>query len=186
MTVKTKQYWINLLIDRCIAKNHRLLSGGMGQALQLDVTDSIMAGGLLLRAMSLLDDALNDFISTNNLLPSKENKSLANRLKGLNSQGRLANFSDIDSSRDRRNSVGHDVEENYSWDELDQCFDAVYCELSHLNILSGFPEMKARLETKRVEPTKDGVVIEQNITLTVYEDTTVYHQRGWVKRVGGK
>ena len=84
--------WINLLVDFCIAKNQQLIQSDLGKPLSLNVIDSILAGGVLIRAMSLLDEALEDYIDKNRIEIKSKFPKLFNRLQILNELGKLVDI----------------------------------------------------------------------------------------------
>ena len=179
--------WLNLLIDRAIAENQHWIQSDH-RALAVDEANSILAAGLIIRAVSILDEGLAEYISTNSLSTPSKTRTLNDRLQALNKAGLLLAYKDIDSWRKRRNNVGHKIAETYSWDELERCLGAIHRELFNLKILTDYPALTAKKTVQCVPPTKTGISIEQEITVTIHgkgSDDNVYHQFGWRIRVGG-
>lgn len=184
MLEELNNQWINLLIDTCILRNQRMLQSDIGIGTNLNLVDSILAGGTIIRAISLLDEGLDLFIEQEGISISHRYPKLFHRLQELNRLGKITNYEDIEFWRNRRNDVGHKVNENYTWEETEKCLDAVYRELNGIGLLSKFPHLKARKTVQRVEPTEPGIAIEQKITATIYERDDIYREYEWRKRVG--
>ena len=85
----------------------------------------------------------------------------------------------------KRNSVGHELGKEYTWEEVDACLKAIFKKLNYPGILSIFPKMEAKKTIQRVEPTKPGVIIEQDITIEIRNEENVYYSFGWRVRMGG-
>ena len=179
-----RTYWTNLLVDVCIAKNHRMLQGDIGSVTPIKKVDSILAGAMILRAISLLGEALENFVEVHKISVKARNPNLYHRLKALDDYGHLLDYDDIDSWRDRRNDVGHEVDEKYEWTEVDACLASVYRELEHLGILSEFPDLHARKTKERATESESGALFEQQITVEIYSASKVFHTIGWTVRVG--
>ena len=110
--------WNNLLIDSALARNYYWLVGYY-VSLQLPEFESITVSGLLIRSMSLLDEAVQDYIAEHGILMATLNPKLFHRLRALRDAGLLVDYDDIDFWRVRRNVVGHKVADMYRWEELD-------------------------------------------------------------------
>jgi hypothetical protein len=170
--------WTNLLIDSALARSYRRLVGEH-IALRLPEVESITVSGLLIRSMSLLDEAVEGYIAERGILVAERSPKLFHRLRALREAGLLVNYDDIDSWRVRRNDVGHKVADTYRWEELDACHVAIYRELSHLSILSAFPRFEVTKTTERVPPSSPNVSLEQNIRVSVAADGVVAHELHW-------
>lgn len=173
--------WNNLLIDVVIAKNQQWIQNGR-QGVAIDKIDSILVSGLLIRAVSILDESLIVYINTNKVLIPGKKPKLYHRLLALDKAGLLQDYSDIDRWRNRRNDVGHKISDIYTWGELDECLHSIYRELSHLCIITHFPVLAVKKTTQRVRPTKSGVSIEQEVTIIIHDENDVdniYYQFGW-------
>ncbi len=170
--------WRNLLIDTAIAKSYYWLLG-QHMSPRIPAVESITVSGLLIRSVSLLDDALDSYIVAQNIVVPERNPKLFHRLRALNSAQLLVNFSDIDAWRQRRNDVGHNVTDTYSWEELQLCFEAIYRELDHLNVIHEFPKFEVTKTIERVSPTSPNVMLEQLISVKVLENGVVAHEFGW-------
>lgn len=177
-----KQEWENLLIDSAIAENHHWISGDH-HSLKIPEVESIVVSGLLIRAISLLDYSIEVYIDDNNIELLNRNPKLFHRLNALNNDNLLVNYEDIDSWRERRNDVGHRVNEKYEWNELKQCLLSIFRELSHLGILDKYPELSVKKTSQRVTPSKEGIQIEIDITVVVKDANKTYYQFGWKVRV---
>lgn len=173
-----KKEWENLLIDNSIAENHNWICGDH-KNLKISEVESVIVSGLLIRAISLLDCALEIYIDKNNIEIQNRNPKLFDRLKALNNANILVDYDDIDFWRRRRNDVGHKVNEVYNWNELKGCLISIFRELKNIDILDAYPEMKTEKTIQRVTPTIEGIKIEQNIIVKICDAEKVYYQFGW-------
>ena len=174
----TQTDWKILLIDSAIAKNQHWIQNGQ-RGLRIKEVDSILVSGLLIRAVSIIDEAIEDYINANGIAVQSKNPKLFHRLKALENKGMLVNYKDIDSWRSRRNDVGHEVAETYTWEEFDKCLSSIFRELSHLAILQSFPKLEVKMTKQRVDPTEPNVHLEQRVNVVVYEGEQVFHEFGW-------
>ena len=172
------QEWENLLVDTSIAENHNLICGDP-RTLKVDEVESIIVSGLLIRAISILDYALELFIDNNNISISHKNPKLFHRLEALKDANLLVDHADIEIWRKRRNDVGHRINEKYKWSELKQCLTSIFRELNSLNILNDYPQLKAEKVVQRVTPSEGSVKIEQAVTVTISDSQKIYSQFGW-------
>lgn len=170
--------WRNLLIDTALAKSYYWLLGEH-RSPRVPVVESITVSGLLIRSVSILDDAVEGYIDAQNIVVPDRNPKLFHRLRALNAEQLLVNFSDIDAWRQRRNDVGHQVTDTYSWDELQSCYEAIYRELHHLNLIHEFPKFEVTKTVERVSPSSPDVKLEQQIRIKVSENGVVAHEIGW-------
>jgi hypothetical protein len=176
--------WINLLVDVCIGRNQSWLQNDH-RGVRLAEVESILAGGLILRAITILDDAVSEYIDKNSVDVPERNPKLYHRLKALNGSSLLLDYEGVDQWRKKRNSVGHELGHAFTWEEVDACLNAIYKELNNLNILSCFPTMEAKKTIQRVDPTQPGVKIEQDVIIEISDINVVYYSFGWKVRVGG-
>lgn len=161
-----------------------MLQGDVGAITPIKKVDSILAGAMILRAVSLLDEALENFIEGHDISVKAKNPKLYHRLEALNDDSRLLNYDDVDSWRDRRNDVGHQINEVYEWAEVDACLASIYRELKHLEVLSEFPELHARKTTERMAASTSGGLLERQISVEIYSDTKTYCTFGWTVSIG--
>ena len=170
--------WRNLLIETAIAKNYYWLASNH-RAPRIPVVESITISGLLIRSVSILDDAVEEYITSENIVVPNRNPKLFHRLQALNTAQLLVNYSDIDAWRQRRNDVGHKVTDTYSWEELQLCYEAIYRELHHLNLMHEFPNFEVTKTIDRVSPSSPNVNLEQLISVKVTENGVVAHEFSW-------
>lgn len=175
--------WKNLLIDAAIAKQYHWITGD-GPSLCIPPVESVLVSGLLIRSVSLLDDAIEEYITSEGIQLPERNPKLHHRLLALEREGRLLVYDDIDTWRRRRNDVGHEVSETYTWEELLTCLSAIYRELHHIGLLKSFPSFEITKTVQRVPPSSPGVTIEQEVRVEVKEGSNVVHTIRWSIRVG--
>ncbi len=180
----TQVEWTNLLIDVAIAKNYMAIISD-SPLNNIKEVDSVIVSGLLIRAVSILDLSVDKYITNRNLKfdPKVKNPRLFDRLVLLDSKGLLLDYKDIDKWRDRRNAVGHEINEHYSWTELDLCTKSIFRELKNLVMLQKHPTLTIKKTRQRVAPTIQGITIEQDIIVAVHEGQTIYYEFGWKVRV---
>jgi hypothetical protein len=176
--MNTKTDWQNLLIDAAIAKNQNWIQNEH-RGLRIQEVDSILASGLLIRAVSILDEAIENYINENGISVQSRNPKLYDRLKALKLEGLLVDYEDIDSWRRRRNDVGHEIAETYTWEEVDKCFSSIFRELNSLSILESYPQLNVKMTKKRVDPSEPNVLIEQQVNVVVHEGDQVFYEFGW-------
>ncbi len=180
---KLETDWINLLVEVCIARNQSWLQNDHN-GIKLKEVESILAGGLILRAISILDDSLESYIANNNISIKSSNPKLYHRLEALNNAKILIDFKSIDYWRSRRNEIGHELNNYYKWNDVDTCLNAIYTELNNIKLLKHFPILEATKTIERVEPTKLGVIIEQDVIVKIHEVDSIYHTFSWKIRIG--
>ena len=174
----TDRDWRNLLIDTALAKNYYWLLGEH-RSPRLPAVESIVVSGLLIRSVSLLDDAVEQYIAAQNILVPDRSPKLFHRLRALHTAQLLLDFADIDAWRERRNDVGHEVTDTYSWEELHSCHSAICRELQHLNIVHEFPVLEVNKTVEVVSPSSPEVALEQQIRVVVSENGVVAHEISW-------
>ncbi|MES9964217.1 MAG: hypothetical protein ABW116_11800 [Candidatus Sedimenticola sp. 20ELBAFRAG] len=172
----TKNDWISILVDAALSKARTIVEGDIGQGRRFPPIDSIIAGGIIIRGISLLDDALEEYIENNNINIPVRRPKLYDRLLKLNKLGKLDNYSDIDSWRNRRNDVGHEVNTTFTWDEADQCVASIFRELNNIGILDNYPQLNVKKVNQRIPPDQTEHNIEIKVTVTVHEGDTVYRE----------
>ena len=163
--MSTREDWISLLVDTELAKSYYWLLGEH-TTLRIPSVESVLVSGLLIRSMSLLDEVIDNYIQTHKI-PAKLNRTLFDRLCALHEAQLLVNYDDINAWRLRRNVVGHEITEVFSWEELKACHVAIFRELSHLKILYEFPQFEVKKTIKRVSPSSPDILVEQNVCINV-------------------
>lgn len=180
MTLETD--WKALLIDAAIAKQYHWITGDR-ESLRIPAVESVLVSGLLIRSVSLLDSAVEEYIAYEGIQLPERNQKLHHRLLALEREGLLLDYSSIDAWRLRRNEVGHEVSETYTWDELEVCLSAIYRELHHIGLLQSFPSFEVNKTIQRVPPSSPGISIEQEVRVEIKEGSNVVHTIGWNIRV---
>lgn len=174
-------YWINLLIDIELSRNHHFVNNFKG-GITIPEIESIIVSGLLIRAISLLDEAIDSYININNIEVKTKNPKLFHRLKALHSSGLLKDYDEIDSWRSRRNDVGHKVEDIYTWEELDQCCMSIFRELKNLSILNNYPQLEFHGKKENVKPSDPSVILEKEVKIMIDSEEGTLYEIGWTER----
>ena len=129
-----------------------------------------------MRAMSLLDEAVSEYLENESIELGTRYPKLYHRLKKLEQLGLLNDHSDIDKWRNRRNDVGHDTDSEFTWDEVEDCLNAVHRELRNLRILDKYPRLEVRKTKQRLSADEAQYQIEILVTVQVYEGDHVYRE----------
>jgi hypothetical protein len=153
-----------------------LVEGDLGSGSRFSGLDSILAGGIIIRAMSLLDEAVNEYLENESIELETRNPKLFHRRQKLEQLGLLQDYPDIDKWRDRRNDVGHEIESEFTWDEVEDCLNAVHRELSNLRILDKYPKLKVRKTKQRLPAEEAQYEIEILVTAQVCEGDHIYRE----------
>ena len=176
LKMDTKQDWINLLVDSALSKARNIVEGDIGYGRRFQPIDSIIAGGIIIRGISILDESLEEYIANNNISLPANRSRLFDRLKKLNELGLLVDYPDIDRWRNRRNDVGHEVDASFTWDEAEQCLASIYRELNNLSILDSFPKLNVKKVKQRLSPDQTEHDIELKVTVIVYGNDNIFRE----------
>ncbi len=175
--------WNNLLIDVVIARNYYWI-GHNNHGMRIAELDSAIVSGLLIRSVSFLDKVLVEYIKNQNITIENPNPKLFHRLQELNNQSLLKDYDDIDKWRDRRNDVGHEISETFTWDELDLCLEAIFRELSNLNMLDRFPKFDVKQTTSAMEADEGTGKFKRQMIVSVHENDNPVYEFGWDIKIG--
>ncbi len=98
-----------------------------------DSLDTFLPTFLYIATVSLLDDALDEFICAN--YPGTKPGKLSQMLFFLEQQGRLNDPQRLSGIKDARNKYAHEPGEYGTWDELTALLADLDIELHHLGVL---------------------------------------------------
>jgi hypothetical protein len=142
--------WRWLLQEIVLARNVFRLGATIGPAVNKPVLDLLLPSLLFVRATSMLDEALADYIDGKGYaVPKKYGTTLHGRLRFLNDQGKLAYSQELRDLKDRRNTIAHrsNVASTVqptavTWDELDWAVGVVEESLGRLNLIGPRPNFE--------------------------------------------
>ncbi len=142
--------WRWLLQETLLARNAFRLGSIIGPAVHKPVLDLLFPSLLLVRAVSLMDEALADYIDGKGYaVPKKYGTTLHGRLSFLDDQGDLSYSQNLRGLKDRRNGIAHRSttpgtahSTAVTWDELDQALGVVEAVLQKLNLIGPRPNLE--------------------------------------------
>jgi hypothetical protein len=104
------------------------------------ILDGLLPSLLLLRALSILDDAFESYIDAHSIpLPPKFRPVFHDRIQLLAHQGLLPNARQLHAYRDQRNSIAHQSTAATSWKALDAAVAEVHSALHSLGVVGERP-----------------------------------------------
>jgi hypothetical protein len=113
--------WRRFLIDYNFAKHYKLpfTLTSTGLVPNNPVLDDLLPSLLVVKLASLLDEALDVYISLNNLVMSdKYRETLRGRIQFLGERGALHNLDNAHKLCDLRNDLAHKSDRTVSWKDL--------------------------------------------------------------------
>ncbi|MCA9091597.1 MAG: hypothetical protein KDA90_23540 [Planctomycetaceae bacterium] len=132
--------WNRFLQEMELAKNYHMpyLLDGIGAAtFRNPLLDFLLPSLLYVNMVAILDEALIRFIDVRGLtVPKKKYRnSLHGRIEFLNDKLSIDNYSELQSIRDLRNKLAHEVSEHATWETLDADSNTIDKELRHLGFV---------------------------------------------------
>lgn len=105
----------------------------------------------ILALISVLDEALDDYIEDNALnWPPKTKRDLHNRIELVSRHLPTIDGSALHKARRVRNEVAHEVDGlvggKFSWDEVEECIDAISGAFTAMKVHSEMPEVSSFYE----------------------------------------
>lgn len=98
-----------------------------------DTLDTYLPTFLYISVVSLLDDALEEFISVN--YPTSKARKLNDRIEFLHKKGKVKDVARLRRIRDARHKYAHEAGQFAAWKDVQWLFGAVRDELGHLGAL---------------------------------------------------
>jgi len=138
--------WTRLLVESALLKEratyYALLNARPG--LSNPIVDRFAPGVRYVKMVSLLDEALAQYISDNNLLiVSRYRNDLNGRIGTLESLGHLVNARELHRIRGQRNQLAHQSNFSTDWDCLRDDTAIVHDELKHLGFVGDQPTVES-------------------------------------------
>jgi hypothetical protein len=140
-----RQCWRVYLIEYELSKHYHypyLLY--MVSTVRNPLLDQLLPSLLLIRAVSILDDALHFELDAQGMkLPQGQYKdNLKGRIAILGDSGRISNTGNLQELRCRRNELAHDISVSATWDELSVAVDLVDTTLRELTFTGPRPTLE--------------------------------------------
>jgi len=127
-------------LDKLLDQYHRLKSPGKyyvhhGEPLAVHYPgmDTFIPTMSLIYLVSLLNDALDEFIQQNQLGPAT---NLFQKIELLHARGLLADSARLHAIRELRNDCAHDPNKFIRWADFDKCYESIRSELRHLGLVA--------------------------------------------------
>ena len=137
--------WHRFLQEVELAKNYHMpyLLNGFGSTFRNPLLDFLLPTLLYVKMVALFDEALISLIDYRGLTPPKKcKKSLNGRLKFLNDQGIILNYSALHDVGGHRNFLAHEASATVDWEKLDTDLQTIEAELQHLGFVGKRPDYK--------------------------------------------
>ena len=149
--------WHRLLQEVELARHYpapfRLNLGG--SVARNPILERVLPSLLYVKMVSLLDDALQEYVASHELeAPKRYPDSLGGRIGLLGDSGTLGDPAQLRSIKDRRNELAHEVKEHANWEELEGALQAVHNELQGLGLVGSRPEYSFFAERSALHETE--------------------------------
>ncbi len=150
--------WHRFLQEVELSRNYPMpyRLNAFGAAARNPLLERILPSLLYIKLATLLDDALQTYISDRKLtVPSQYHDSFGGRINFLSEQGALSEPRQWRRIKDRRNELAHENDAQADWEELDNAISPAHDELRHLGFAGPrpryepFAERSAMRETSR-------------------------------------
>ncbi len=182
----TSEAWNRFLQDLELARNYPLsIELPLGEV-RNPILERLLPSYSFMRLVSLLDEALADFIEEKSLpFPTKVKQDLYNRVEFLSWEGYLTNAKALHDLRERRKSLAHQSDPEYvDWAYLNMALGTVEIALKHLGLVETRPVYEFFAE--RVEapaPDDPKVAFAFNHRVGLKKDGKVVIGFGWTTNV---
>jgi hypothetical protein len=180
--------WRRLLIEIELARNYTvpfLLSGLARTAPRNPILERILPSLLHIKAVSILDFALNHLIADQGLtVPRRYGDSFKGRIDFLADQKIVSDAAVLHNVRNRRNDVAHEFNEVVSWDILQQDVSAIDTTLHALGLAPIRPQFEFFAERSgAAESTESGVAFAFDYSFGVREGEAVAAEITWTESI---
>jgi hypothetical protein len=140
----TQEVWFKLLKDAEIARNYQAI-GVVTQPWvprsPNPILDSLIPSLLYMRVGSIIDEAFEEYIESNDLTMGRAYREDFNgRTRFLADQNRLNDSTRVHGIRTRRNELAHEAKASCDWPELDGAIESAHVELQHLGLVGPRPQ----------------------------------------------
>ncbi len=141
---------------------------------------SFIASSFYIRMVSLLDDALREYIDTASLpRPEKYRECLYWRIKVLGKNERLLDANQLHRIRERRNEIAHEAEAKTDWQEVSSDLRVVHAELENLGLVGRMPRYEVFGERTPIASEDPGVFFTDCLTCGVKEGDVIVLKVSW-------
>ena len=181
-----QRIWRVYLLEYEFAKNYdRTYLLYAGSTHRNPALDQLLPSLLLIRAVSILDSALQLELDTQGIkLPQGQYKdNLKGRIGILGDNGTLSASGDLQALRCRRNDLAHEVL-FATWDELSSAIDLVETELQEMTIVGPRPTLEYFGERSAVKESPDpNIVYTRDFKCGIKENGQVALEHSWTENL---
>lgn len=185
----SKLRWRLFLIDNTFVRNYKIFSQLSAYTLVQPSTplDSALPGLLIIKAVAMLDELIEEYIHDKNLsMPKKYRANLAGRTEYLTDIGIVSNQGELDMARRIRNRLAHDSSEQEKWTTYDICIKYIHQALRDMELvdedLAAYTCSAERSALDR-DIAEEGVLGQHTYTVSVQENGTRAAEVKWTTRL---
>jgi hypothetical protein len=180
--------WARLAQDIELARYYfHIYSLDGGPAAPNPFLDELLASLCFVRLVSLLDDALEEYIAADTAIPRPKRPVLNDRIDTLQAAGRLTpkEATDLHGLRQWRNIVAHELQPTYlDWKLLDQSVAIAGDVLRRLGLVATLPTYEFFAERSKAEPgDQPNVLFLQRYVVGVRVGDVPELSQSWTRRV---
>lgn len=125
-----------LRLEVCASENYfRPYAMYVGQTHRDPLLDKLLPALLYIKAVAVLDDALDVWLERSGLtLPNEFRPDLNRKLCYFQSNGLVPNAAELHHARKRRNDLAHEPDASCPWEELNAALSTMEAALVHLGL----------------------------------------------------
>jgi len=182
--------WRCFLIENTFIRNHKIFAHvKVPNALMPDIPflDKALPGLLLIKAVSMFDEFLKEYIKKNSLTQPKSFRTdLNGRIEFLKSLNLIKNADALHDLRKVRNGLAHDATESVHWETYENGTSEIHDALSSLKIVNkqlgkfSCKAERAALDTTITDPKIFGTF---KYTVTVLENNKRAGEVVWKENI---
>lgn len=154
--------WQTFLMDTELAKHYKLanMASGIGLSAPNPILESLLPSLLYIRLGALLDESLEEYITSNSLVMSNRYRNdLNGRITFLDNEGKLGSPTKLHEIREKRNHVAHEVAHSCTWTDLEEAIMNTDIELQHLGLVTERPQYEFYAERTRRKEAESGYMM---------------------------
>lgn len=173
--------WWKFLLEATLARQHQKVNFEHIQGSSPNpILDSLLPSLLTLRAVTILDEAMQVYIEHHGPKPPKSYKpSFAGRIDYLSDQKRITNSADLHHLRERRNALAHEANAQTTWGDFDRDIDIVESALRELGCVGVRPLFDFYAQRVSKPSTKLGVAIAFDLRYGLKENGEKVFEVSW-------
>ena len=180
----TANAWRRLRLEAKAAGNYHLpYSMYIGQTHRDPLLESLLPALLYIKAVSILDDSLDNWLSQNqHSLKSPYRSDLNGRLEYLRDKGLLKQVGPLHDIRKRRNTLAHTPAAACSWGELDRDMQAIEECLVSLGLAKATGSLEYFSERSALGSSKEpGIEFTRTFKYGVHQNGKSALEISWVQ-----